>query len=404
MISSGQIRLNLIEYEPTCFAPGEISEEVAYTLYQNHQDKLEVEWPSPKTNWKRRLTAKGWVGYIPLTSDVTVVINPKVPLTNLFGMWEYAYQLKSFHFLDGLIACHSLEEFYEHLASILAKRILDRARQGLYREYAPQRASLPYLRGRLNLTQLLKKPWETSLACNYEEHTADITENQLLIWTLWCILRSGLCRDPQVIATVRRAYLSLHGFAAVQPFHSQACLKRLYNRLNQDYHPLHALCHFFLEHSGPTHQSGDHTMLPFLVNMARLYERFVAEWLKIHLPSEYVLKIQEHVTLDQEGVFSVDLDLVVQHILTGETIVLDTKYKAPEKPSQADIDQMVAYAVFKESRKAVLIYPTELKTPVNISKGHVHVRSLTFALHGDLEQAGQQFLHDALALFNGEQV
>ena len=49
------------------------------------------------------------------------------------------------------------------------------------------------------------------------------------------------------------------------PFCSQHCLGRLDHRLNQDYQSLHALCHFFLAGSGPTHRAGDHGMLPFLI-------------------------------------------------------------------------------------------------------------------------------------------
>ncbi len=52
--------------------------------------------------------------------------------SNLLGMLEYAYNLKSFHFLDGLIDCNTLEKFYNRLANILVNRILVRCRQGLY--------------------------------------------------------------------------------------------------------------------------------------------------------------------------------------------------------------------------------------------------------------------------------
>ena len=55
------------------------------------------------------------------------------------------------------------------------------------------------------------------------------------------------------------------------------CIRdRLYHRLNQDYQPMHGLCRFFLEHSGPTHQDGDSAMIPFVVHMPALFEKFVA--------------------------------------------------------------------------------------------------------------------------------
>ncbi len=56
---------------------------------------------------------------------------------------------------------------------------------------------------------------------------------------------------------------------ATCPVGPDSCDGRTYNRLNADYEPMHALCRFFLNNSGPTHERGDRPMLPFLVNMSR---------------------------------------------------------------------------------------------------------------------------------------
>ena len=40
----------------------------------------------------------------------------------------------------------------------------------------------------------------------------------------------------------------------------------------------------------------------------------------------------------------------------------------------------------------MLIYPTPLSKPLDITIRDIRIRSLTFALDGDLEQAGQAFL------------
>ncbi len=74
--------------------------------------------------------------------------------------------------------------------------------------------------------------------------------------------------------------------------------------------------------------------------------------------------------------------------------MLDTKYKAPDKASNPDFNQVVTYAKAKSCREAVLVYPTPLPTPLNVHLGDLHVRSLTFTLDGDLEMAGRRFLAD----------
>jgi len=158
---------------------------------------------------------------------------------------------------------------------------------------------------------------------------------------------------------------------------------------------MHALCRFFLEQSGPNHHLGERTMLPFLVDMARLYERFVAEWLKTNLPPNWRLKVQERVDLSQANILHFDIDLVLYEVHTGVAhYVLDTKYKRSGSPVTSDIHQMISYAHTKDCREAMLIYPTPLDQPLDETIRGIRVRSLTFSLDGDLEQAGQRFLQD----------
>jgi len=321
-------------------------------------------------------------------------------------MLEYAYQLKSksFRFIEGLIDCQSLEEFYSQLAYLLARRILDLGRKGFYRTYVPKTDQLAYVRGWLNIRQAIQKPWDVKLSCHYEEHTGDIEENQILAWTLFIIGRSGLC-SQRVSPTVRQAYHALQGFVILQPYSPKDCVGRLYNRLNEDYRPLHALCRFFLESSGASHERGVseaapkelRTMLPFLVDMAKLYELFVAEWLQENPPQGFFFKKQHPVEIGQNRHFRIDL--LLYHVATGEArAVLDTKYKAPDRAADTDIHQMISYAKATRCAEAFLIYPTRLKEPLNITASDIRVRSLTFSLDGDLDQAGQSLLEDLLLL------
>lgn len=384
--------ITLTEYQPQYISTDLLSDEAGLLLYQNYQGKIEVEFPSPKTVGQWRLYPQGWVGHIPLSPELTFELKPKVNLENLFGMLEYAYNLKSFEFLAGTIKTDSLTDFYERLANVLAKRVLERGRKGFYRAYLPQMEQLAYVRGRLDMGRTSQKPWQVQPHCHFEEHTADIEDNQLLAWALQRVARSGLC-SARVLPTVRRAYRALQGFVTPAPHPSAACLNRLYNRLNQDYQPMHALCRFFLEQSGPSHQRGDERMLPFLVDMARLYERFVAEWLRENLPSQFYLKAQAHYPIDQENRINFVIDLVIYDRDTGQAIcVLDTKYKAPISHSTTDIAQAVAYAQASSCQEAILIYPTPLPNPLDQAVGTTRVRSLAFSLDGDLDQAGQTFL------------
>ncbi|MGC1396715.1 MAG: hypothetical protein WA828_20840, partial [Coleofasciculaceae cyanobacterium] len=324
-----------------------------------------------------------------------LILLPKVELTNLFGMLEYAYQLKSFRFLEGLINCKSIEDFYSQLAHLLALRILERGRKGFHRAYIPQTAQLAYIRGRINIQQTIQKPWNIKLNCNYQEQTGDIKENQILAWTLFIIGRSGLCSE-RVSPIVRQAYHVLQGLVTLQPSSSADCVGR-YNRLNEDYRPLHALCRFFLDSSGASHEKGDRAMIPFKIDKAKLYELFVAQWLQENPPLGFFVNKQHQVEIGQNRHFRIDLLLC--HADTGVVrAVLDTKYKAPDRAADPDIHQMISYAKATKCTDAFLIYPTPLKQPLDLKIDDIRIRSLTFFLDDNLEQAGQNLIEDLLML------
>lgn len=392
--------ITLEEYKPLPIRRAALSHELGRLIWREYGSQIAVEFPSPKTKDSWQLTSRGWVGLIPLDERLSLSLQPKVPLTNLFRMLEWAYNLDDFHFLEGLIACQSLDDLYQRLAHILARRVLDRKRKGLYRAYLPEQERLPFVRGRLDLQAACVRPWEACFPCDYENHTADVEDNQLLAWTLWCIMRSGICGET-VLAVVRQAFLQLRGVASLVRLPSSTCIKRLYNRLNDDYHPMHALCRFFLDNMGPSHRHGDRTMLPFLVNMGRLYELFIARWLIEHLPPRLRLNIQEWVSLDPVHPLRLKIDLVLLDATSGQVLcVMDTKYKKRDHPRIKDINQIVTYAAAKNCRQAFLINPEPLTHPLNITVGEINVRSLRFGLTGDLDQRGAEFLSDLQNLTN----
>lgn len=381
----------LQEYQPSWFAPSAFTEVSAKTLWENYRDQVDIEFPDFRTNNQWKLTSMGYVGFIPVSAELGLALRPKVGLANLFGMLEYAYQL-DFKLMDGLFDCATLEDFYERLAHVLAKRILNRQRKGLYRAYVSESDAVGFIRGRMQVDDLVRRPWNVNRHCEFEEHTADIVDNRILLWTMRCIAQSGLCSE-RVMPAIRNAYRGLHDIASLQSFSFPDCVGRLYNRLNGDYAMMHGLCRFFLEQSGPLHSAGDHSMFPFLIDMAHLYELFVAEWLREHLPAAYTLQVQANVTFSESKRLKFIIDLVICDAETGRTLcVLDTKYKCPDTPAPDDVSQVVTYAEIRGCKEAILIYPQDLETNLDEQLGEIRVRNLAFEIKGNLESAGHSFL------------
>ena len=71
--------------------PARLGEHIWRTLDQRGK-KVQITFPSPKTDNAWQLTALGWVGQINLP-QITLTIRPKVPIVRLFQLWELAYGL-----------------------------------------------------------------------------------------------------------------------------------------------------------------------------------------------------------------------------------------------------------------------------------------------------------------------
>ena len=394
--------LSLTEYQATTFSASEISNTEGETLWQHWQKKMNVEFPSPKTKGQWILSSQGWVGHLPITPEFGIRIHPRVPLCNLFGMLEYAYRLRSIQFLPGLIDCDSLEGFFERLVRIVASRASDRIRKGLHREYLSVSDRLSVVRGRVDLQSQLRRPWMVEVDCEFDEHTANLKENQILVWTLWRAARTGLCGGSvlQSVRKVLRAMLSVVSLTAMAP---GDCVLRVYHRLNEDYRPIHALCRLILENIGPSHEIGQHQMLPFIVNMSHLFELFVAEWLTASIDAKYACQPQQRVQVGDADDLEFRIDIVICDTGTMRPLcVIDTKYKIPDRPSPADIAQAVTYATLKDCRDAVLVYPKRLDHPLDLIIGKIRVRSMTFSLDGNLDDEGRRFLDELLGSSRAE--
>lgn len=384
--------IELYEYEP-CYLPKTwLSEEEASILFTTYRSQIQIDVPSLLNGHRWCLKSLGWIGHLPLTPTFSLSLQPKIKISNVFRMIEVAYGLEKFNFLDGLYSSKTVQELYEILSLALAKRILLRMRRGIYRTYQTFEDELPFVRGAVDYLAMSRRPSRIALPCNFEEHTADIEENRLIAWTLAKVLRSGLC-TLRSLPVVRSAYQELLGFADPSPFSPDICLDRHYHRLNADYEGLHHLCYFLLSDYGPSHEWGEQKMIPFLINMNSLYERYVAEWLRLNLPPHYTLHIQDHYVFSTALNMSFKIDLVVSDVNTGKVCwVMDTKYKTnTNRPETDDLHQIVSYAAAKHSLNAVLIFPIQMPSLTH-QVGDIRIRTLTYAVDGDLDVNGKFFI------------
>ncbi|MDA3949420.1 MAG: hypothetical protein PF508_09345 [Spirochaeta sp.] len=242
----------------------------------------------------------------------------------------------------------------------------------------------------------LLQTWNPALPCRFEEHEADNLHNRLILWALVAIYRSIAIAEStrmRAVSTVRQLMQSVEAM----PFAPHEYSRQRYDRLNLHYRPLHELARFFVEHAGPSLLGGaGRRGVPFLINMPQLYEAFVAQWLRTHVPSPYELDIHPSRDLGESGYrLEPDMVLYCRDVDTGRRAiaVLDTKYKTPDRAAEADIYQATAYATEFQVYMAWLVYPVPMDRGTTVPVGStVTVRFGCFGIDGDLDTAGEQFL------------
>ena len=398
------MRIEIREEQDTFFSASALDDNTARTLLDDR--RFEFDWPNPGNDFQYRIRSCGLVGIVPAGESV-IVIEPKAPVSSIFGMLEVAYDLRSFELLEGETNIGSLEEFFERVVSILAKRVLDRVRRGLYQQYVEHVDDLVYVRGRVdtrgNLRNAARK--NPAVRCRFEDLTPELEDNEILLWALFVASRLRL-RRPAVADQVRRAYRAMAGSIPLVEKSPQSCIARLYNRLNDDYRPMHGLSRLLLEHAGPHLAEGDRAFIPFCLDMPNLFESFVARWLANHLPHDLEAVPQFSARLTANVPLEFVIDVLIRDRRTNCPLaVLDTKYKTAERPKATDIQQVVAYAARMGVKHAFLVYPsragadvvvTVSSTGEGLDSRAVEVRSLFFDIGSGLEEAGTQFIQALL--------
>lgn len=324
-------------------------------------DWLERQAPALTVDYRRdgpRLTAGDRVGTL-LGAGLRVQIRPKVPLTNLFYMLTYAYDVPQLR--DQIEDIARADALFDFVVTIFRRNVEQLVRQGIYRAYLSNPEDQPYLRGRLHLAAQVRRPAvHMRFAQTINDLTADVRENQILQHTLWRLSRVPALGKQH--AALRRA---LGAFDLVTPRHivPADCDDILYHRLNQRYHMPIRLARLLLDALSVESGAGQTPFATFLLPMAFVFERFIGRYLRAALPAAWSVSLQESIAIDADGHQKGIPDIILRRDGRPQ-VIIDTKYKTWDgQPNAADRDQQFMYCRVLGVAHAVLLYPQPLPAP-----------------------------------------
>jgi 5-methylcytosine-specific restriction enzyme subunit McrC len=287
-----------------------------------------------------RLTPLGHVGVLP-APGVRLVVRPKIPLRNVFFMLEPAAPLPASADATDPEPAGPLVDF---LAGQLARRMAERAAAGLHRDYAERHDAGPFLRGRPDLPAQLREPPAGKLHGVFDDFTTDVPCNRVPCATCERLLPSPLL-GGEARSALRRALAGFDGVeSATGPYPA---------RVPEAYRPLLELCQLLDEALRPGESAGTQGSPAFLLDLGRVFERYVAGGLVA--AGRSVVRVQPTATAGGPGGLVLRPDLLIGGD-GGQSVVADTKWKrGPVAPP--DAYQVIAYATAFGARRAVLICP-----------------------------------------------
>lgn len=372
-----------------------LTQDESRFLLADHQQHIDLR-PILDGAQEWRVRPGAYCGALPLPTGRTIYIEPKVGVENLWRMLAWAYDL--LNLADETPVPAGTDDLLEAMVAIFAGQVSDLIRNGLLRGYEPQRENLTTMRGRLNVPCQIRENLVARhrMICDFDEFTTDVLENRILRRTLFLLLRSGPWRDV-VRGQLDRAERHV-AEAELEHIVDSHFAELRYTRLNEHYRTPLMLAELLLQMLSATHRVGEREMLPLLLHMPKVFERFLQRMLSERLP-EHGLSVRwegESRRLDVGRTVKLVPDMVVCRD-RRPVCILDSKYKrtheqdeeedrGPGKASNQDIFQMMAYCVAYDVREAILIYPeTTVREIIEIRQPgiEVNVRCLGIDLRGD---------------------
>jgi 5-methylcytosine-specific restriction enzyme subunit McrC len=343
--------IRLREYTPTeCV----LAEADARFLLQRLAGSFDVTPTSDRQNWL--INPKQFVGVMLLPSGQTLVVEPKVPVRNVFQMFAVANGLTGV-FRQELARLEDISDLIELVVMHFVDLVNDRIRRGLYRDYVEREDNLGTVRGRIVIHQQIQQNaiLQHRMYCRFTEFTHDIPENQIIRQVVHLLslrvvfpgMRLKLQQLDATLADVAPTNLTVHDLDRMH-----------YHRLNDDYQPIHRLCRLFMELLSLEHQSGETELRAFFIDMNALFEAFIAAALRNTTPAGGRVETQVKRKLDDGNSVSIKPDLLLG-IGGREVLIADTKYKDVDLKgtSNADLFQMTAYCLTQNVPDGLLIYP-----------------------------------------------
>lgn len=279
-------------------------------------------------------------------------------LENLMFMLRYTRKLE-IHSMDSAEISQTKQPFLEVLIAHYANILLNALQRHIPHQYETREDNLPTVKGRILFAKnhLVNAANLARTYCQFDEFTPDNLLNQTLKFVSHALQKlTSVSQTRQKLLKINAVYEDV----TLRPVAYAETQKIILNRNHTMFKEPLELAQMFLQNSTISLHNHTFTNLAILFDMNKLFEEFVATALEQAFPGQVKIQNKLKIIEDIDGIPGTSYT-IRPDILFGKDTIIDTKYKRlslPEdKPSEADIYQMLAYNRFYNRKNIILCYP-----------------------------------------------
>ncbi|ELZ41850.1 McrC family protein [Halorubrum tebenquichense] len=339
-----------------------------YAALDEHDNVSSVSVSSEKVKIQQH------IGHIGLPSGAYLEVLPK---DSLEGFKLLYYLAKAGRVSEELVAGRGEigfsvgESFIEVVGQVYAQEIERLLRRGIHKRYLPKQEATDHVKGQLRVTKQLarQEPFATSFESQYDELTADIPLNQLILYAAVELVEE--VREPTVEDRLRRQIGDLQRIVTLPPTPPHPSEITL-TRETQGYEPLVKFAEQILEESY-IDTFGQQTKLleSLLINTETLFEEVVYSLVADVVQSSRYIPEGDgdpeseadsdigHLLRDEsgDGIQGMQPDIFLRD--RGTPIwIADAKWKESDSPARNDLYQVTSYQR-KIGGDAMIFYPEQ---------------------------------------------
>lgn len=291
----------------------------------------------------------------------------QVNIINQHILWYFSYcrKIKFPNYLSSLGSVKN--DFFEILIYLFAKYTRELLTNSIYQQYEEVSAELNNIRGRINtsayITENISKAKWHKLSCSYDAFVMDNKFNRIIKNVCTLLMSTSTNSENKKYL---REILFILDEVSDESASANDCEAISFNPMFKVFETVLDYCKLFLSNSISVSYKNYLKLFAFLVPMEYLFEDFTFGFIEKKLSEVDVKSQSSSVHLDEDKSFGLKPDLYIS--TPKGSVIADTKYKIiysdesdPKKGiAQADLYQMIAYAIRFKIQKIFLLYPNNI--------------------------------------------